>query len=86
MRKATLPATPGFAIPILRDTDLGIATLIVEDEEGRDELLEAVGKCTTFRGPLSPGVCPAFPSSAIISERSSPSRVRCAAPNNGVVS
>jgi hypothetical protein len=26
---------------------------------------------------------PAFPSSAIISERSSPSRVRCAAPNNG---
>ena len=27
-------ATPGFAIQILRDTDLGIATLIVEDEEG----------------------------------------------------
>ena len=26
--------TPGFAIQILRDTDLGIATLIVEDEEG----------------------------------------------------
>ena len=27
-------ATPGFAIQILRDTDLGIATLVVEDEEG----------------------------------------------------
>jgi hypothetical protein len=31
------PATPGFAIQILRDTDLGIATLIVEDEEGHYE-------------------------------------------------
>ena len=30
-------ATPGFAIQILRDTDLGIATLIVEDEEGHYE-------------------------------------------------
>jgi hypothetical protein len=30
-------ATPGFAIKILRDTDLGIATLIVEDEEGHYE-------------------------------------------------
>lgn len=29
--------TPGFAIQILRDTDLGIATLIVEDEEGHYE-------------------------------------------------
>ena len=30
-------ATPGFAIQILRDTDLGIATLVVEDEEGHYE-------------------------------------------------
>ena len=30
-------ATPGFAIQILRDTDLGIATLIAEDEEGHYE-------------------------------------------------
>ena len=30
-------ATPGFAIKILRDTELGIATLIVEDEEGHYE-------------------------------------------------
>ena len=30
-------ATPGFAIKILRDTDLGIATLIVEDEAGQYE-------------------------------------------------
>jgi hypothetical protein len=30
-------ATPGFAIRILRDTGLGVATLIVEDEEGRYE-------------------------------------------------
>ena len=30
-------ATPGFAIQILRDTELGIATLIVEDEEGHYE-------------------------------------------------
>ena len=29
--------TPGFAIQILRDTELGIATLIVEDEEGHYE-------------------------------------------------
>src|ERR1035441_10123636 len=32
---------------------------------------------------LSPIFRPAFPSSVIISERSSPSRVRFAAPNNG---
>src|ERR1035441_6059552 len=32
---------------------------------------------------FSPKVRPAFPSAAIISERSSPTRVRCAAPNNG---
>ena len=32
---------------------------------------------------LSPNVRPAFPSSAIISERSPPSRIRFAAPNNG---
>src|SRR5664279_5381000 len=32
---------------------------------------------------FSPNVRPAFPSSVIISERSSPSRVRFAAPNNG---
>ena len=30
-------ATPGFAIQILRDTDLGIATPVVEDEEGHYE-------------------------------------------------
>ena len=30
-------ATPGFAIRILLDTDLGIATLVVEDEEGHYE-------------------------------------------------
>jgi len=35
--KNTTAATPGFAIQILRDTDLGTATLIVEDEEGHYE-------------------------------------------------
>src|SRR5512132_4216735 len=46
-------------------------------------LLEAVGEGTKMADHFSPKVRPAFPSSAIISERSSPSRVRCAAPNNG---
>src|SRR4051794_10306657 len=36
-KQNTAAATPGFAIPIFRDTDLGIATLIVEDEEGHYE-------------------------------------------------
>jgi hypothetical protein len=34
-------ATPGFAIQITPDTDLGIAMLIVEDEEGHYEPLNA---------------------------------------------
>ena len=46
-------------------------------------LLEAAGEGTKMADHLSPIVRPAFPSSAIISERSSPSRVRFAAPNNG---
>src|SRR5450755_229388 len=41
------------------------------------------GRGYHFGGHVSPMFRPAFPSSAIISERSSPSRVRCAAPNNG---
>src|ERR1035437_4177254 len=48
-----------------------------------DRLLEAAGEGTKMADHLSPIVRPAFPSSAIISERSSPSRVRFAAPNNG---
>ena len=46
-------------------------------------MLEAVGEGTKMADQFSPKVRPAFPSSVIISERSSPSRVRCAAPNNG---
>jgi hypothetical protein len=46
-------------------------------------LLEAAGEGTKMADHLSPIFRPAFPSSAIISERSSPSRVRFAAPNNG---
>ena len=46
-------------------------------------LSEAAGEGTKMADHLSPIVRPAFPSSAIISERSSPSRVRFAAPNNG---
>jgi hypothetical protein len=46
-------------------------------------VLEAVGEGTILAAHVSPMFRPAFPSSAIISERSSPSRVRCAAPNNG---
>ena len=46
-------------------------------------VLEAVGEGTKMADQFSPKVRPAFPSSVIISERSSPSRVRCAAPNNG---
>jgi predicted phosphodiesterase len=44
---------------------------------------EAAGEGTKMADHLSPIFRPAFPSSAIISERSSPSRVRYAAPNNG---
>jgi len=46
-------------------------------------LLEAAGRGTKMAAHLSPSFRPAFPSSAIFSERSSPSRVRFAAPNNG---
>jgi type I restriction enzyme R subunit len=48
-----------------------------------NRVLEAVGEGTKMADHLSPVFRPAFPSSAIISERSSPSRVRFAAPNNG---
>jgi hypothetical protein len=50
---------------------------------GRIPLLEAAGEGTILADQFSPTFRPAFPSSAIISERSSPSRVRFAAPNNG---
>src|ERR1039457_863065 len=46
-------------------------------------VLEAAGEGTKMADHISPAFRPAFPSSAIISERSSPSRVRFAAPNNG---
>ena len=46
-------------------------------------MLEAAGEGTKMADHLSPIFRPAFPSSAIISERSSPSRVRFAAPYNG---
>ena len=36
-RKAATNPTPGFAIEIKNDTDLGLAMLIAEDEEGRYE-------------------------------------------------
>ncbi|MGD0776750.1 MAG: hypothetical protein ABSC05_28365 [Candidatus Solibacter sp.] len=48
-----------------------------------DYLLEAAGEGTKMADHFSPIFRPAFPSSANISERSSPSRVRFAAPNNG---
>ena len=65
-------ATPGFAIQILRDTDLGIATLIVEDEEGHYEPVNYAAHWPRFRdgqrGPSQspeepavdkdPGLCP----------------------------
>ena len=46
-------------------------------------VLEAAGEGTKMADHLSLHVRPGFPSSAIILERSSPSRVRSAAPNNG---
>ena len=46
-------------------------------------VLEAVGEGTKMADHGSPGFRPAFPSLSIILERSSPSRVRFAAPNNG---
>ena len=47
------------------------------------QVLEAAGEGTKMADHVSPIFRPAFPSSAIISERSSPSRVRFAAPNSG---
>jgi hypothetical protein len=44
---------------------------------------EAAKKEAVLADRFSPNFRPAFSSSAIISERSSPSRVRFAAPNNG---
>ena len=50
----------------------------------RDGILsEAAGQGTKMADHFSPIFRPAFPSSAILSERSSPSRVRFAASNNG---
>ena len=50
---------------------------------GTIRMLEAASQGTILADHFSPTFRPAFPSSAIISERSSPSRVRSAAPNNG---
>src|SRR5215472_8825621 len=46
-------------------------------------VLEAAGKCTTLAVDFRRVFSPVFPSLPIISERSSSSRVRSAAPNNG---
>src|SRR5258708_1421738 len=66
-------ATPGFAIRILRDTDLGTATLIVEDEEGRYEPINYAASLaegfemakddlrlrqTRLMKDVDPGLCP----------------------------
>ena len=54
-----------------------------DGEEQLDLCVRGGGRGYHFGGPRFANFRPAFPSSAIISERSSPSRVRCAAPNNG---
>ena len=41
-QKASKPATPGFAIEIKDDTELGLAMLIAEDEEGHYEPIGCV--------------------------------------------
>jgi hypothetical protein len=66
-------ATPGFAIQVLRDTDLGIATLIVEDEEGHYEPINYASslaegfemakddlrlRMKNLEGDKDPGLCP----------------------------
>jgi hypothetical protein len=50
---------------------------------GVRQVSEAAGDGAILADHFSPNFRPALPSSAIISERSSPSRVRFAAPNNG---
>jgi hypothetical protein len=52
-------------------------------DEDTAQMLVAVGEGTKMADHASPGFRPAFPSQSIILERSSPSRVRFAAPNNG---
>ena len=78
-RVAYVTATGGNNVFKQRET-IDHAAMMVEYESG---MLEAAGEDTKMADHLSPIFRPAFPSSAIISERSSPSRVRFAAPNNG---
>ena len=56
---------------------------LTQEEVGALDVSEAAGEGTKMADHFSPILRPAFPSSAILSERSSPSRVRFAAPNNG---
>lgn len=73
-RRTTETPTPGFAIRIGNDTELGLAMLIAEDEEGNIEPIavastinEAIELAqSNYRGKLrrverddDPGICPA---------------------------
>jgi hypothetical protein len=70
----TTKTTPGFAIQLQPDTDLGLAMLIAEDEEGRIEPVAIAGTIneakeiaeSDMRGRMrrlerddDPGICPA---------------------------
>jgi len=70
----TTKATPGFAIQLQPDTDLGLAMLIAEDEEGRIEPVAVAGTIneakeiaeSDMRSRMrrlerddDPGICPA---------------------------
>ena len=66
--------TPGFAIELQPDTDLGLAMLIAEDEEGRIEPVAVAGtineakelaasdmrsRMRRLENDADPGICPA---------------------------
>jgi hypothetical protein len=61
----------------------GIASLLSVSALPYRAVVRGGGRGYQNGGPPLATLRPAFPSSAIISERSSPSRVRFAAPNNG---
>jgi hypothetical protein len=73
----------GRRVEIARQAEGGIGGDAALAADDLVEVLEAAGEGTKMAVHFSPIFRPAFPSSAIISERSSPSRVRFAAPNNG---
>ena len=70
-------------IPQREENVMTIAIALDNDLVGATPLLVAPGKGANMAAPPFVNSSPAFPSQSIMLERSSQSRVRYAAPNNG---